>query len=61
MRQDYSHKVIVDARDVYKSFGSLQVLKGVSLQVREKEVVVICGPSGSGKSILYPLSMVWKR
>jgi ABC-type polar amino acid transport system ATPase subunit len=50
MRQDYSHKVIVDARDVYKSFGSLQVLKGVSLQVREKEVVVICGPSGSGKS-----------
>mgnify|MGYP000896411676 CR=1 FL=1 len=43
-------EVIVDVRDVHKSFGAHQVLKGVSLQVREKEVVVICGPSGSGKS-----------
>ncbi|NLM41729.1 MAG: amino acid ABC transporter ATP-binding protein [Firmicutes bacterium] len=41
---------MVDVRDVHKSFGAHQVLKGVSLQVREKEVVVICGPSGSGKS-----------
>ncbi|MGI6159420.1 amino acid ABC transporter ATP-binding protein [Candidatus Darwinibacter acetoxidans] len=41
---------MVDVQDVYKSYGTLQILKGVSLQVREKEVVVICGPSGSGKS-----------
>ncbi|MFY9266221.1 MAG: amino acid ABC transporter ATP-binding protein [Limnochordia bacterium] len=43
---------MVDVRDVYKSFGTLEILRGVSLQVREKEVVVICGPSGSGKSTL---------
>ena len=45
-------RVIVDERDVYKSYGTLEILRGVSLQVREKEVVVICGPSGSGKSTL---------
>jgi len=35
-----------------KSFGSLQVLKGISLNVKEQEVVCIIGPSGSGKSTL---------
>lgn len=35
-----------------KSFGSLHVLKGISLQVKEQEVVCIIGPSGSGKSTL---------
>jgi polar amino acid transport system ATP-binding protein len=43
-------EVIVAAADVHKSFGRLQVLKGVSLEVRQREVVVICGPSGSGKT-----------
>lgn len=52
MKQGELTRVIVDARDVYKSFGTLEILRGVSLQVREKEVVVICGPSGSGKSTL---------
>jgi len=42
--------VVVSATDVRKSFGSLQVLKGVSLEVKQREVVVICGPSGSGKT-----------
>jgi polar amino acid transport system ATP-binding protein len=42
--------VIVEAVDVYKSFGSAQVLKGVSLTVRRQEVVVIVGASGSGKT-----------
>ncbi|MDI9459035.1 MAG: ATP-binding cassette domain-containing protein, partial [Bacillota bacterium] len=50
MKQEGLDRVIVDVQDVYKSYGTLQILKGVSLQVREKEVVVICGPSGSGKS-----------
>ena len=38
------------AKDVRKRFGKLEVLKGVSMEVAEGEVVGIIGPSGSGKS-----------
>ena len=41
---------MVKAEAVGKSFGRLQVLKGVDLEVRPREVVVIIGPSGGGKS-----------
>jgi ABC-type polar amino acid transport system, ATPase component len=41
---------LVHARNVHKSFGSLEVLKGIDLDVRSGEVVVVLGPSGSGKS-----------
>ena len=41
---------IVEARRVRKSFRNLEVLKGVDLEVREGEVVVVVGPSGAGKS-----------
>ncbi|SCB98076.1 amino acid ABC transporter ATP-binding protein [Weissella bombi] len=41
---------IIEARDVHKSFGKNEVLKGLSLAVNEGEVVVMIGPSGSGKS-----------
>ncbi len=41
---------IVNLEDVHKSFGSLNVLKGVSFQVKKGEVVAIIGRSGSGKS-----------
>ena len=40
----------IEAKNVKKSFGSLEVLKGVSLNVSKGEVVAILGPSGSGKS-----------
>jgi ABC-type polar amino acid transport system ATPase subunit len=43
---------IVDARGIHKHFGALHVLKGVDLQVAERELVFIIGPSGSGKSTL---------
>jgi polar amino acid transport system ATP-binding protein len=41
---------MVQAEDVHKHFGRLEVLKGVSLVVPRGAVVVILGPSGSGKS-----------
>ena len=42
--------MIVQVKDLHKSFGKLEVLKGVSLDVQKNEVVCIIGPSGSGKS-----------
>jgi polar amino acid transport system ATP-binding protein len=42
----------VEVRGVHKSFGSLEVLRGIDLLIRRGEVTVILGPSGSGKSTL---------
>lgn len=44
--------VYLEMNHVKKSFGGLEVLKDISLQVREGEVLSIIGPSGSGKSTL---------
>ena len=41
---------VISAKNIKKSFGKLEVLKDVSLEVEEGEVVAIIGPSGSGKS-----------
>lgn len=43
---------MIKATDIVKSFGSLEVLKGVSLEVNSRAVTTIVGPSGAGKSTL---------
>ncbi len=43
---------IVSLKDVHKSFGKLEVLKGITFNVMKGEVICIIGPSGSGKSTL---------
>lgn len=42
--------LMVDARSVKKSFGTNEVLKGITLQVEQGQVLCLLGPSGSGKS-----------
>jgi polar amino acid transport system ATP-binding protein len=48
-------------RDVHKSYGTLAVLRGVSLEVPHAEIVSVIGPSGSGKSTLLRLLMMLEQ
>jgi len=43
---------VISIRDLYKSFGENHVLRGINLDVRRKENVVVLGRSGTGKSVL---------
>ena len=43
---------ILEVRGLKKSFGDLEVLKGIDFVLRPKELVFVIGPSGSGKSTL---------
>lgn len=44
--------VVLRVENIHKKYGDNEVLKGVSFEVREGEIKIICGPSGSGKSTL---------
>jgi lipoprotein-releasing system ATP-binding protein len=46
---------MIEIKGIKKSYGDLQVLKGIDLDIREREVVTIVGPSGAGKSTLLHL------
>ncbi len=43
---------MIEVKNIYKSFGNLQVLKGIDLHIDKGEVVSIVGPSGAGKTTL---------
>ncbi|KDP23300.1 hypothetical protein JCGZ_23133 [Jatropha curcas] len=44
--------VLIECKDVYKSFGTKHILRGVSFQIRHGEAIGIIGPSGTGKSTI---------
>jgi lipoprotein-releasing system ATP-binding protein len=44
--------MMIETKGIIKSFASLQVLKGIDLSIKEKEIVAIVGPSGAGKTTL---------
>lgn len=48
---------IVKYQDIYKSFGEVEVLKGIDLDIKPAEKVAIIGPSGSGKTTIIRLLM----
>jgi len=47
-----SEQVVVEVRDLWKSFGDKAALRGVNLTLRDGETLVVLGPSGCGKSVL---------
>lgn len=47
-----SHKLVVCLKDIHVAYGSLAAVAGINLDIRQGEIVGICGPNGSGKTTL---------
>lgn len=45
-------EILLEIKNLYKNYGNLEVLKGISMEIRKGEVNVLIGPSGCGKSTL---------
>ena len=43
---------MLEINDIHKSFGDLEILKGINISVEKGDVIAILGPSGSGKTTL---------
>ena len=52
---------MIKLEGITKSFGSLQVLKGIDLEINKGEIVSIVGPSGAGKKVRLPCCRSWER
>ena len=51
-------KKILSARKIFKTYGDLQVLKNINIDVNDNEIIAIVGPSGAGKTTLLHLSLI---
>jgi polar amino acid transport system ATP-binding protein len=59
--QEKNPQPIIRVSDLHKKFGRLEVLRGLDLEIPERQVVSIIGPSGSGKSTLLRILMTLER
>ena len=50
------NEVLIQVQDLKKAFGKLEVLRGISTEIKKGEVVVVIGPSGSGKIYIFAVS-----
>ena len=54
-------ETIVQYSNIYKSFGDVEVLKGIDLQIKPAEKVALIGPSGSGKTTIIRILMTLEQ
>ena len=51
---------MIDVINLRKSFGDLEILKGINITINKGDIVAVLGPSGSGKSTFLRCLIVWK-
>src|SRR5690625_622341 len=61
MNGDVKMQPIVKYEDIYKSFGDVEVLKGIDLDMMPGEKVAIIGPSGAGKTTIIRMLMTLEQ